>query len=472
MVLNLFVENERYYADSHWFGWIGPRVAESDPNSIRLMEEVERIFQEANKVRECVDRHRRALTAKPFAWQFEDEQGDEEFMEKLLSWTLPRSSRLRYPRYGEAPIVFPNAIAEAVHYRLLGGYGYLRLWLPKRFEGAAAWRRVALHSPHPDMVEVEDDSDGVPLRITYRYQVGQEEYREVQEISDQGGTIFRTLDPTGSVVEESTLDLGGRFTVCKIQGNAVVTRAVKRAQNGINYALTLMIRNLQYGGFLRDIIFNGLPPGEYDEYGNFIHDPDGWQEGPGLKMEVQGLPIYDSEGNVSDYTNPSVSTRNPVDVSSFINSYKASCAAIYEAFGQGHILASDMQISGVSRQQLRQDFVLAATEDADELRTKGGDLYAAAYLLARGTGSDVSVVVEPRLSISELTPEELNSVISQYDANLRSQRSAMQQIGVDNPVAEMEEILDEQRRRMEVVEPSEGDLIGGDDDGGEDDDIE
>jgi hypothetical protein len=462
--MDLLAENERYYADSQWFAWIGPKVADTDPDSIRLMAEVERVFQEANKVRECVDRHRRALTAKPAAWSFgEGASGDEAFLSQLLGWMIPRSARLRYASYAKEPIVFPHAIAEAVHFRLLGGTGYLRLWLPERFQNAPAYRRVALHAPHPNSVEVEDDVNGFPIRITYSYKVDNETYREVQELTDTGQTVFRIEDSAGKVRSEETLELGGRFTIVRLQGNPVVTCSVRRLQNGINYVLTLMIRNLQYGGFLRDIIINGLPPGEFDDNGNWQPDPDGWKEGPGLKMEVRGMPLFDAEGNVVGYTQPSIDTRNPVDVAPFMEAYKANAALFYEAFGQGHVLASDLILSGVSRQQLRQDFQLAVSEDASALRVALADLYAAAYLLAKpGSPIDLDIIVEPRLAIADPSPEDIDAAIKVYEAGLRSQRSSMALVGVENPEAELVQIESERLERIKAIE--EQDLLAGTED--------
>lgn len=451
--------NERYYSDSHWFAWIGPRLAQVDAESIRVNAEVERVFQEANKIAECVDRHRRALTAKPAGWSFADSPGEEaeQLMNQILGWMIPRSARSRLPKHGKEQIAFPNAIAEAVHYRLLGGKGYLRLWLPKRFDQAQPWQRVALHAPHPDSVEVERDADGFPFRITYSYKVNSKAFKEVQELDASGKTVFKVLDEAGEIQPDSeeTLDLGGRMTIAILEGRPIVNESVRRLQNGINYTLTLMIRNLQYGGFLRDIIINGMPPGSYNDSGVFIPDEDGWVEGPGAKLEVTGLPIFDSEGNVTGYTTPSVNTRNPVDVKSYLDAYRASSAMVYEAFGQGHVLASDMAVSGMSRVQMRQDFVTACSEDSASLRVAISDTYACAYLLATQAsdpGRALDIIVDPRLTISELSPEESGALVNVHSARLRSTHSTMAMLGVENPEAEMAAIEEESKKRMEAAQ--------------------
>ncbi|PZV06613.1 MAG: hypothetical protein DCF32_09555 [Leptolyngbya sp.] len=451
--------NERYYSDSHWFAWIGPRLAQVDTESMRVNAEVERVFQEANKIAECVDRHRRALTAKPAGWSFAEPVGEAEqqLMSQILGWMIPRSARSHMPKHGQEQIAFPNAIAEAVHYRLLGGKGYLRLWQPKRFENAQPWQKVALHAPHPDSVEVERDGDGFPFKISYSYTVDSQNFKEVQEINENGQTEFKIVNQSGDVEpgSEETLDLGGRLTIAILEGRPIVTESVRRLQNGINYVLTLMIRNLQYGGFLRDVIMNGMPPGDYDEAGKFIPDEGGWIEGPGAKLEVSGLPIFDSEGNVTNYTTPSISTRNPVDVEAFLKAYKATSAMVYEAFGQGHVLAADMAVSGVSRIQMRQDFTTSCSEDSEALRVALSDTYACAYLLAtQATDPDraLNIIVDPKLAISELSPDEANAIVGIHAARLRSTHSTMALLGVENPEAEIAAIDEESKKRMESAQ--------------------
>ena len=470
--MDLLELNEQYYCESGWESWIGPRwVASSDEdarivNSLR--EEVERIFQEANKIRECVDRHRRVLTAKPAAWQlhsdgkpYEDEAA-KEALSRLLGWMIPKSSRSRYSPKTQTPLHFPNAIAEAVHVRLLGGTGYLRLWKPQRFRSAPLHRQVALHSPDPSAIEFVEDADGFPYQVKYRYEENNTTFTEVQELRADGKTHFWTEDEAGKKTDEYTLDLGGRFTVVRIQGTPIVSEAVRRLQDGINYVLTLKIRNLQYGGFLRDVIMNALPPGDFDDAGRFIPDSAGWAEGPGQKLELRGMPLFDEEGNIKSYTQPSVDTRNPVDVESFLKSFRSSVALMYEAFGQGHILANDAVLSGVSRQQLRMDFALSASEDEAALRVALSDLYAAAYLLTAPTAPpELDVIVEPRLAIAELMPEEQQAVINLYNADLRSQQSAMSLVGVENPEAEIKQIDDRKKQRMRSREATLEDLLGG-----------
>lgn len=480
---DVFGINERYYADDHWETWIGPRVNRHDENSLQVMREVQRVFQEANKVKECVDRHRRSLTAKPAAWSLLsngnalDSPEIEGAIRMQLGWMLPRSGSERLLTHSELPswqmpakrhdqyrtwlnqsLIFPNAIAEAMHNRLLGGKGYLRLWKPEKRKNSPPYMRVSLHAPHPDTIEIEEDDDGSIAKIRYTYtgkgEGGKDEQKvECQWLGEDGLTYFHTETTGGKVEKDSEffLDLGGRYTIARIRGVPIVNHSIRRLQDGINYILTLMVRNLQYGGFLRDIVTNGLPPGDFDDKGKFIPSEQGWQEGPGQKMMLTGLPIFDEDGNIKGYTNPAVDTKEPVDVEPFLKAVRATAALIYEQFGQGHVLASDYSISGVSRQQLRQDFVLAISEDVTALQVAQSEIYAAAHLLnvddlaSLPAGFDVQV--QPRVAIADPTPEEVNSTLAIYNSSLMSKRTAMQQVGIENPEAEIQQINAERNER-------------------------
>ena len=492
--------NERYYADDHWETWIGPKVEQRNPDSLRIMQEVQRVFQEANKVKECVDRHRRSLTANAAAWslltdgQALESPEIEGFMRMQLGWMIPRSGRERLitnydfpiwqaprstfnqyrPKFNE-PLIFPNAIAEAMHNRLLGGKGYLRLWKPPKKQRAPRHMQVSLHAPHPNNIEIEEDDDGSIAKIRYTYTIkgdggGEVQKVECQYMGEDGLTYFQTETASGAIEagSEYSLDLGGRYTVTRLRGVPIVSHAVRRLQDGLNYVLTLMLRNLQYGGFLRDIVSNGLPPGEFDDQGNFVPSEDGWTEGPGQKMMLQGLPIFDAEGNISGYTSPSIDTKDPVDVEPFIKAVRAIAALIYEQFGQGHILASDTTLSGVSRQQLRQDFVLAVSEDATDLQVALSNTYAVAYLLSMTEGESVppgfGVQIEPKLAIADPTPEEVRSTLDIYNSSLMSKRTAMQQVGIENPEAEIQQIEQERQERLTRIQPDlDAEVVGGTD---------
>jgi hypothetical protein len=329
-------------------------------------------------------------------------------------------------------------------------------------------RRVALHAPHPNDVEVIRDAAKLPRQIRYTYTGDDDQtYVEVQELGDDGLTYFWTEDSGGDRFDESSLNLGGRFTIQEIAGPPLISQSIRQQQDGLNYLLTIWLRGLQYAGFLEDIITNGLPPGTFDEDGTFIPAQQGLRRGPGATQWISGRPILDPEtGSVTGYTTPAINTKQPVDVTSFDTTVKAQIAGLYEEFGQAHILGADTQLSGVSRVQLRQDFVLSCQEDAAALRIALSDLFACTLLLVGQASPDIRIAVEPRLAIAEPLPEEKDVTRADYEADLLSQHTAMARNGVDDPDAEIERINEEKKARMEMAEElGLNDVIGEEDNG-------
>jgi hypothetical protein len=104
--------------------------------------------------------------------------------------------------------------------------------------------------------------------------------------------------------------------------------------------------------------------------------------------------------------------------------------------GQGHILATDSQLSGVSRVQLRQDFVTALGEDASAISGALAEIYKSALLMLDPESVNLDLVVKCQLSVSQPTPEEMREIRANYQAGLLSRSTAMSFLGIDNPDAE------------------------------------
>ena len=442
------MENFDYYNGDTWRFWIGPKVAINTPQHAEVMAEVQRVFQSANKIGEVVDRHRRALIGKAPQWYFTNTEGDRTEAtkaDKVLQQLIDRWSRRK------------DSLIEAITSTLVEGKGYLRLWSPPQLANSGnPYDRLAIHCPKPGSVEVKRDGDGFIEYILYRYvDKNLMPLTEKQYIDSRGFTVFETLR-SGAVLETLVLDLGGGYSVVELERSPLITESVKRAQNGINYALTMLLRNIGYSGFLRELILNAQPPGEWvDDKSSpggqkFIPNPDGFESGPGVTNFVMGAPTYDGMGNVTGYTSPQVNVRQPIDTKIFLETVQTESKIIYESVGQGHILASDAQLSGVSRVQLRQDFVTALGEDARAIEGALSEIYKSALLMLREGDKKLGIVVKLQLSVSQSTPEEMNQVRENYRSGLLSRATAMGFLGIDNPDAEADLI---ERERAEQTAP-------------------
>lgn len=452
----LIEENLAYYEGDTWPYWVGPYLPADDPKSAEVMNEVKRVFQSANKIRECVNRHRRALIGNPPKWFFSinGERNDNlSDAERQLQQLLLRWKQLN--------LGTQNAVQTAVTNFLIYGTGYLRLWSPTRFANSEnPLFRVAIHSPPIGAVEVVRDEAGFIEEIKYTYEEDDQLRMEIQRIDEAGLTVFRIEDGSGNILSdefgdmEFSLDLGGRYTIYELKRHeTLLSRSAKQAQNAINFQLTLMLRNSTFAGFLREIITNAQPPGEWRTDGSgkevFIPAAESIATGPATTTFLTGIPLYDDQGGVRGYAQPGVSQRQPVSVDTFLTAARAFVAIIYEEMGQSHLLSSDAVISGVSRVQLRQDFETALREDGDTVAAGLSSIYAAAFLMLNQENvlaySGLDVVTQLSYSVSKPLPEELSENRENYRAGLRSRVTAMADSGIDDVDAEVALIEEELR---------------------------
>jgi len=457
--IDLIEENLAYYRGDHWQFWIGPKMPESDPKHQEVMEAIAKVFQSSNRIAECIDRHCTALVGKRAHWYFVDAAGDRlednsaSESEKLLQRWIERQYRLATSQENQ----LQNAIVEAVINMLTTGRGYLRLWSPQRFRGSPdPIVRVCLHSPHPSSVVIKRDSDGFTTAIEYTYTEDDKQRKEIQFIdADTNQTIFATLNELDEVIPESTfaLNLGGRYSIYELRSHSLITDSVKRAQNAINFALTMMPRNIEVGGFRERLILGAQPPGRW-EGDKFIPNTE-FRVGPGQTSFIQGVPLLDEMGNLRGYTNPSVFNSEPVPVQTFIDTAQAFVAVIYHEMKQAHLLGSDLQLSGVSREQARQDFETSLGDHADIVAAGIAGIYGSALMMMVQDEADkyrdLDVMVQLRLSASKPTPQELDQILKYQQAKLLSKTTTLALSRfVDDQDGERELIEDEERSRTAV----------------------
>jgi hypothetical protein len=219
-------ENLDLYNGDHWDFWIGPKVDENEPNAQEFNAAIERVFQTNNLIRNCIDRHVRALIGRFPNWFFKDESGDRveadpkegdeatpnsaaTEAELLIQRWIDRIQSLSQTQEADMGDPFKKAVKDLA----VAGEAYLRIWTPKRFENADdPIRRVAIHSPDMGAIELIYDADKFLEKIYYRYQIDNVDYIESQFIDEiTGETVIQTLDSNEKQLlddEEIRLNLG------------------------------------------------------------------------------------------------------------------------------------------------------------------------------------------------------------------------------------------------------------------------
>ena len=461
---DLIEENLNYYNGEVFQYWIGPLVPKTDSHYDEVMAQIERVFQSRNIIAECIDRHVHGLVGKKPHWYFIDSAGERiesesaSIAELLMQRWIDRQYRLAIS--GDNALT--NAIFDASKNMSSTGAGYLRIWSPARFKNSPDLiARIALHSPNPNSVVFKRDSDGFTETIFYHYSVDNVARVEVQRIDpDTNMTVFTTLNESGIEIEEETfaLDLGGRFSIFEMRSPSLITSSVKSAQNAINFALTMLIRSAEVGGFRERLILGAQPPGRWDEDDKFIPDTE-FSIGPGQTSFIQGAPLRDEMGNLRGYTNPSVNYAEPVSPQTFIDNAQAFVSTIYHQFSQTHLLGSDLQLSGVSREQSRQDFETKLAEHADIVAAAIAGIYGSALMMMVQDDieqyRDLDVMVQLRLNATKPLPQEQEQLLKFQQAGLLSKATAMSLSGlVEDSDSELALLAEEERSRTAVDDAS------------------
>jgi hypothetical protein len=437
-----------YYNGDTWRYWIGPKPpASSSTESIQALAELERVFQRSNKIRECLDRVINGLVAKPFQWELVDESGEAannpvaaKMLTDWLAWCDEKALQIKG--------TINPPLWDAVKDLVVDGRGYLRLWRPDRLnESPELWQQILVSRVLPGAVTKDFDDDG----FIESYSVGTSGGKTEKQTLAKNGTLTVNLDGV-----DTEYQIDGNWLLFEMSGESMVTADVIDAQNAINLALTMQARSLIQNGFVERVLMNAQMPGRWvpDEDPTnptgqrFEPDPNGLRTGPGLTSFVQGNPIYNDMGQTTGYTNPSVSYNNPAPMDSFDMAIKSYIALIYHATGQGHLLASDTDLSGVSRAILRQDASLKASQYERAIVSAIESMLLSFLRLMGFEG--LRVTVQLRKAIDYVSPEERQQIIAEYNTGLLSKATAIARIGtVDDVDAELELIEAEANEAMQ-----------------------
>lgn len=473
-----------YYDGDSWWSSIFRRGRENltQETQIKRLQEIERFYQGASKIKEIVDRHVRALLGRDIEWFLVDPNDPDnpssqvqDFQEQLHFFLRKYQKMAASMNVGFGG---KNAVEQAVTDAKICGRGYLRIYDPDRVD-----MPFTVHSPDPLDVEVGRDDNGYPIWIKYAYLEdlapgadtdNKKLMVEHQTVNPENQlTEFRILESQstqsagyinydskgyqdGEVKEMWTLDLGGNFTIYEFSLESLITHDLRRLQDGLNYMVTLMLRNLGYAGLSRDTVLNGRPPGEYQrnkETGQMEYIQSGELEViPGSQSYIAGIPIIDpNTRTISGYTTPQIVSHEPSPVDAFTNSIQAYQQLMYGLSQQGHILESGGQLSAVSRKELRHDFDAALRKDGATVGEGIASIYITIlYLLNQDKTKVLEQIKSLDLSVNlnvssgEPTPEEIQQIINLYQAGVISRKTAMARTGMVEDIDDETLLIEEE----------------------------
>lgn len=472
--------NVDYYEGNHFISpttqqlyWIGVLPPGASPLDRYTFGEIQRLFTSHNKIKECVNRHIDSLISiRP------------SFTTALKSLNSLITDWIE-DIYTQAMTMNTNSLLDpltkGVKDACVSEVGYWRLF--ERTEFTDPVKRLGIHSPDAHRVKMEYGDTGLLKAIVY--QMFDDKF-ERQELDYKTGlTTFYYYKNEADFAKEiyigtpKTIDLNYGFTIIQYKRQSLITEPIKSLQNGINLNLTMMLNATSNAGFLERIITNALPPGEFIEDGfggwKFVPSPQGYVSGAGAAPIIQGLPIG-NPGNPDGYTNPGVTFRPPVDTKTFTEANYHLIDLIYYEFNQAHMMsAGDGAVAGVSRIQVKADFLAMINRDKSVLTDIFNQLAAAAmHLLLTFEGKSTAPLKKPKavqtiinISNDSLLPEEVTAISSLYTAGIQSHRTTLEQLGCKDVDRELARIKEERLGQIEdlsmttTVEASEGALPAG-----------
>lgn len=456
-----------YKGDHYPDLWIGASFSglQSGEAQRRLNEAIEAFFQSVNLSAECIDRHCASILGNSPLFYFSDPRGENDLTtvadaiaQKLLNnWKeealINDDNSLDFIEFLD-----PHPVSKSFLLACVIGRGYLRLYsLPEDRVNQNPGDRISLHSPHPDSIDISRNSAGRIQRIAYSFldSDGQSR-REVQQLTLTRKTAFWIESEKGEVVEGSyfEIDLGGRFTVFEIKRPSLITPSVTQNQKAINFTLTMMLRNVAYGGNRNTNITNAQRPGRWENdpitgERRFIPDEAAsLSVSPGAVNFIQGIPVFDNEGTLTGYSTPTVVSSDPVSPDTFIKTFDLFAVAMYRNFRQAYVLAAEMNLSGRSRESLKDDAVSLVKRDCDQLSVIFRAVLQCAVLMAVDDPEyfkPLNLVVQFKPSLSTPTADQAREARANLTEGLTSLARTMTAIGIEDSDAEIILMREEKR---------------------------
>jgi len=509
--------NRAFFQGDHWqrgSGYIGPHPQPTDSAFTDTMVEIANIFTSQNAIGEVTTRHTLGAVGKPFRWSFvprrdtgtqapttDEQTAIDEVTAFMRTWMLARK--------------IPTLIRNATSTLLLAERSALRLTIPagltttnKAGETVVeatsieeALAKIWPEHPTPEGSAVISDGDtkleaGV---VVYEGAADREQgeatdrkddtedYAWLCFLNDVGETVIkiisehddtpsdRTADATAteanadaaSTYKSAPLKLGGRLTMFEMHRPALITPQVQQAQRALNFALTMVPRNVTTGGFVERLLMDAQAPGEPEvvdgkRTGRWIEKP--FYAGAGTTNFVEGAEYEEIQPDGTRTIrrgSPSAIFRNPVKPDASLTAKDAHYRSILSEVGQLHVLISgDATASAVARIQARAEYLntllLTQPEVEAALRWLLETALAMAEAIAGTPGKYTNLLradVTCKLDTGPITPEERKAIEESIGVTI-SQDTAMLMLGIEDVDAEktrMADDLDSRTKRAEAI---------------------
>lgn len=486
-----FVEDHDHWQDGDT--WVGPRGSDT-LWAASIRDAVERQFTPVDLIGEVLDRIRDALVKRepsvelaPAAGLEDAEESDEEDAEReeilraLAEWW---DAKRLWPRVGEAIKRSRWATRSALRFWVPPGLRDEDGSLPTGLALSEALDRLEIVAPDPENGGVFVDEETREEVAVFVFT--DDENRTTAELWWAGnpaarpgeledGTHFKLLGDAdeGDVGELAIPDTGGALPIAGLEGSLLVTDAVRRQQNRLNFFESLLNRVAETGGFPERYTLNAAPIGEWlrtkppdtERVLDVYTDPASgetwylWPSpvtiGAGVLTRLVGIDRGGEEGGKES---PGVQFRDPTDPEFAIKSAEHARATILSQCKQGHLVnTSRAEASGLAYEQARSDHVndLEGTRIEVEAMVRRFIESAIAWAAvmsseAAGILEKYRVVVNLHVNAGPLSPEQKREIVTQWKEGMKSRETALAELGVEDVPAELDRLAEEERAGLDL----------------------
>lgn len=485
--------NTAFFSNDHWQngdGWIGekPSIAvEGIAVVLTELEKIRRGFVPVNVIAEVNDRHVGGILGREVNFDFVPEdilrkrrKKERDLPEKdalakqtdedLTSWWNEDRPK---DKLKESLAIALNEERALLRFFIPRGLRDENGKIPTQFDIPSALNFLHVDVVYSDKGGVFVDTD---TQQKFGLYVKQEQGRTITELSwvEKGITFLRILsDDPDLVTEAFACDLGGRLWMYELQRKALITESVRAIQRSINLDNTMMMRNVNLAGSRERYFLNVARPTET------VRIPDasqvsGYREekrplaglpvGAGASVFLDGVLIKTAKeghtGEIVDRADPNISVTEPVEVTTFVQTYDHLYAAILSQCQQIHVLiGKDATASGRSREQARAEFEGSLRLSKEVVDDAGRWMLEAALRLAAHLCNKTSAYIGLRCDFNSIietgpiSPEERTANRDDMKAKVLSRETVMSRNGTEDVDAEKARIAEDEAEAPEPVIP-------------------
>jgi hypothetical protein len=498
----------------HWRkgeAWVGPRGGEAARSTVlaavqRQLTPVDATAEGLENVANGLLQREPGLTFAPFEPAGTDEQGqptgqasDEQQAEidAMTSWLSAWWDRVKLWERARA----------AVKRGCWAGYGTLRAWVASRHLQSVTQRdsdgresqvtqlptnlpfdqalvRVQLEAPEPADAVIHTDPDTQERCAVFLFTDASTQKRVaeiwfIDEDANTGGkTVCRVLRD-GMATEEHRLELAGHLPINAVEMEVLVTDAVRRQQNRLNFGESILVRSIETSGFRERYTTNAKPQGiwmesaptdgpaldaQTDATGKtwYLH-PTVRTLGASITTDLYGIDTTDPVTGKGSVATPGITFADPTDPEFAIKAARHAKRTLLESMRQGHLTTeSTAESSGLAYVQARAAFQSdlenrkGPTEGLIRDTIEAVVAYAALMSndpLARTFLERYRCVVDLHPNAGPVSPDERRAIMEMAEKGFISWETAQAWLGVEDTAAEQSAIdaeLGSMKRKAEI----------------------